>query len=74
MLHVIQFTRSESHLYSQRLEILSVYRVKRRVNTELHLAIYTSVAIKNVGEKWVKTPVKTPLLVLRLEERIYTLG
>ncbi len=61
MLHAIQFTCSKSHLYSQKLENLSVQRVKCRVNTRQRLAVFTSVAGKNTGVQRVKTPVKTPL-------------
>ncbi len=54
MLYVVQFTRSESHLYShtrsQKLKISSVLRVKRSVYMRQRLAIYTSVASKNARE------------------------
>ncbi len=53
MLHAVQFTYSESHLYShkrsKKLEISSVWRVKHSVNTRQRLAIYTSVASKNAA-------------------------
>ncbi len=66
MLRAVQFTCSTSHLYSrmhlQKLEILSVYQVKRSVDMQQHLVVYTSVASKNAGVKRVKTPVKTPLI------------
>ncbi len=39
-----------------------MWRVKCIVNTRQCLAIYTSVASKNVGMQQIKKPVKTPLL------------
>ncbi len=67
MLHAVQFTRSESHLYShthlQKLEISSMWRVKCSLYTRQSLAVYTSIASKNGGVQRVKTPVKTTLLV-----------
>ncbi len=66
MLHAIQFTHSESHLYSclrsQKLEILSVKRLKPSVNTRQLSAVYTSVANKNAGMQRVKTPVRNTLI------------
>ncbi len=64
MLHTVQFTPSDSHLYSrsQKLEISSVKRVKCSVNRRQRLAIYTGVAGKNASVQQVKTPVKTPLI------------
>ncbi len=66
MLHAIQFTRNKSHLYSrmrsQKLKISTMWRVKHSLNTQQHLAIYTSVASKNAGMQRVKTPMKTLLL------------
>ncbi len=73
MLHAVQFTHSESHFYSctcsQKLEILSTWRVKYSVNMRQHLAFYTSVASKNTGVQRVKTPVKTPLLKIQNKNR-----
>ncbi len=70
MLHAVQFTHCESYLYSrtrsQKLEISSVYRVKRSVNMRHHLAVYTSVASKNASMQRVKMRMKTPLFIFHI--------
>ncbi len=54
---------------SQKLEISSVLRVKRSVYTQQCLAVYTTVASKNIGVQRVKTPVKTRLGALHTASR-----